>query len=165
MKTTLRHHRLSRRSDCPNSAPTRRANAWRERGAAGKTLTWVRILMFIHTRPSSLGVSYCGVPCCCDGDLCRIDDPQVPSIPVLLSLVKLFLELSLFNPALLTLQGIMASDDQEVEAWCLEGWAFISWPSSLTTHQMGNWKARAWLGKTLQRMQGTVWRLAEISVF
>jgi hypothetical protein len=41
-----------------------------------------------------------------------------------LSLVKLFLELSLFNPALLTLQGIMASDDQEVEAWYLEGWAF-----------------------------------------
>ena len=41
-----------------------------------------------------------------------------------LSLVKLFLELSLFNPALITLQGIMASDDQEVEAWYLEGWAF-----------------------------------------
>jgi hypothetical protein len=52
------------------------------------------------------------------------DDPKVPSIPVRLSLVKLFLELSLFNPALLTLQGIMASDDQEVEAWYLEGWAF-----------------------------------------
>lgn len=24
----------------------------------------------------------------------------------------------------MTLQGIMASDDQEVEAWYLEGWAF-----------------------------------------
>ena len=59
-----------------------------------------------------------------DGDLCQADDPQVPSIPVRLSLVKLFLELSLFNPALLTLQGIMGSDDQEVEAWYLEGWAF-----------------------------------------
>ena len=80
--------------------------------------------MFTHTRPSSLGVSYCGVPCCCDGDLCRIDDPQVPSIPVRLSLVKMFLELSQFNPALLTLQGIMASDDHGVEAWYLEGWAF-----------------------------------------
>lgn len=56
--------------------------------------------------------------------MCRVDDPKVPSIPVRLSLVKLFLELSLFNPALLTLQGIMASDDQEVEAWYLEGWAF-----------------------------------------
>jgi len=43
---------------------------------------------------------------------------------VRLSLVKMFLELSLFNPALLTLQGIMASDDQEVEGWYLEGWAF-----------------------------------------
>ena len=58
------------------------------------------------------------------GNLYRVDDPQVPPIPVRLSLVKLFLELSLFNPALLTLQGIMASDDQEVEAWYLEGWAF-----------------------------------------
>lgn len=58
------------------------------------------------------------------GNLYHIDDPQVPSIPVRLSLVKLFLEVSLFNPALLTLQGIMASDDQEVEAWYLEGWAF-----------------------------------------
>ena len=57
-------------------------------------------------------------------DVFHIDDPQVPSIPVRLSLVKLFLELSLFDPALLTLQGIMASDDQEVEAWYLEGWAF-----------------------------------------
>jgi len=32
--------------------------------------------------------------------------------------------LSLFNPALLTLRWIMASDDQEVEALYLEGWAF-----------------------------------------
>ena len=30
----------------------------------------------------------------------------------------------MFNPALITLQGIMASDDQEVEAWYLEGWGF-----------------------------------------
>jgi len=55
---------------------------------------------------------------------CRADGPKVPSIPVRLSLVKMFLELSLFKPALLTLQGIMGSDDQEVEAWYLEGWAF-----------------------------------------
>jgi hypothetical protein len=53
-----------------------------------------------------------------------IDDPKVPPIPARLSLVKLFLELSLFTPALLTLQGIMSSDDQQVEAWYLEGWAF-----------------------------------------
>lgn len=39
--------------------------------------------------------------------------------------MKLLLELSLFNPALLVLQGIMASDDQEVEAWYLEGWCFF----------------------------------------
>jgi len=53
-----------------------------------------------------------------------LDDPKVPPIPTRLALVKMFLELSLFTPALLTLQGIMSSDDQEVEAWYLEGWAF-----------------------------------------
>lgn len=37
----------------------------------------------------------------------------------------MFLELSLFTPALLVLQGVMASDDQEVEAWYLEGWCFF----------------------------------------
>jgi hypothetical protein len=40
-------------------------------------------------------------------------------------LVKLFLELSLYTPALLVLHGVMASDDQEVEAWYLEGWCFF----------------------------------------
>ena len=50
------------------------------------------------------------------GKLYRVDDPQVPPIPVRLSLSKLLLGLSPFNPALLALQGIMASDDQEVEA-------------------------------------------------
>ena len=60
----------------------------------------------------------------CDGNLCYADVPQIPSTSVRLSLVKLFLESPLFNPALLTLQGIMESDDQEVEAWYLEGWAF-----------------------------------------
>nr|VWO96198.1 Myo-inositol-2-dehydrogenase [Ganoderma boninense] len=54
-----------------------------------------------------------------------LDDPQLPPIPARLSIVKLFLELSLFTPALLVLQGIMASDDQEVEAWYLEGWCFF----------------------------------------
>lgn len=49
----------------------------------------------------------------------------MPSIPVRLSIVKLFLELSLYSPALLVLQGIMAADDQDVEAWYLEGWSFF----------------------------------------
>jgi len=56
-----------------------------------------------------------------------IDDPTDPRLPPFstrLSLVKLFLELSLFTPALLVLNGIMASDDQEMEAWYLEGWCF-----------------------------------------
>lgn len=48
----------------------------------------------------------------------------MPPIPARLVLVKLFIELSLYTPALLVLHGIMASDDQEVEAWYLEGWCF-----------------------------------------
>ena len=39
--------------------------------------------------------------------------------------MKLFLELALYTPALLVLQGVMAADDQEVEAWYLEGWCFF----------------------------------------
>ncbi|KAI0926119.1 hypothetical protein AcW1_008371 [Taiwanofungus camphoratus] len=54
-----------------------------------------------------------------------LDDPRLPPIPARLSLVKLFLELSLYAPALLVLQGVMASDDQDVEAWYLEGWCFF----------------------------------------
>ena len=53
-----------------------------------------------------------------------IDDPKMPLIPARLALVKLFIELSLYSPALLVLHGIMLSDDQEVEAWYLEGWCF-----------------------------------------
>ena len=40
-------------------------------------------------------------------------------------MVKLFLELSLFTPAVQVLHGIMSADDQEVEAWYLEGWCFF----------------------------------------
>jgi len=76
----------------------------------GRISTWVRIQMLSKIHTTILRR--------------RVDDSRVPSIPVRLSLVKLFLELSLFDPALLTLQGIMASDDQEVEAWYLEGRAF-----------------------------------------
>jgi len=54
-----------------------------------------------------------------------VDDPRLPPIPSRLNLTKLFLELSLFTPALMALQGIMASDDEEVEAWYLEGWCFF----------------------------------------
>ncbi|TFK27127.1 TPR-like protein [Coprinopsis marcescibilis] len=53
-----------------------------------------------------------------------IDDPRLPPIPTRLALVKLFLELALYAPALLVLHGVMASDDQDVEAWYLEGWCF-----------------------------------------
>ena len=53
------------------------------------------------------------------------DDARMPPIPTRMSLVKLFLELELYEPALLVLSGIMASDDQEVDAWYLEGWCFF----------------------------------------
>ncbi|KAF7966534.1 hypothetical protein HWV62_38058 [Athelia sp. TMB] len=52
-------------------------------------------------------------------------DPRLPPLATRLSVVRLFLELSLFSPALLVLHGIMASDDQDVEAWYLEGWCFF----------------------------------------
>ncbi|EIW57553.1 uncharacterized protein TRAVEDRAFT_169445 [Trametes versicolor FP-101664 SS1] len=54
-----------------------------------------------------------------------LDDSRLPPIPSRLALVKLFLELALYTAALLVLQGIMAADDQEVEAWYLEGWCFF----------------------------------------
>ncbi|THH01481.1 hypothetical protein EW026_g1251 [Hermanssonia centrifuga] len=53
------------------------------------------------------------------------DDIRLPPIPTRLALVKMFLELELYEPALLVLSGIMAFDDQEVEAWYLEGWCFF----------------------------------------
>ncbi|KAF5341914.1 hypothetical protein D9611_001897 [Ephemerocybe angulata] len=52
------------------------------------------------------------------------DDPKLPPIPSRLILVKLFIELALYTPALLVLHGIMSTDDQDVEAWYLEGWCF-----------------------------------------
>lgn len=58
-------------------------------------------------------------------DLTFVDDPRLPPIASRLNLTKLLLELSLFTPALMVLQGIMASDDEEVEAWYLEGWCFF----------------------------------------
>ncbi|KAF8626984.1 hypothetical protein AX15_004576 [Amanita polypyramis BW_CC] len=54
-----------------------------------------------------------------------LEDPKMPPISVRLSIVKLFLELSLYSPALLVLQDIMSADDQDVEAWYLEGWCFF----------------------------------------
>jgi len=81
--------------------------------------------------------------------------------PVGLSLIKLFLELSLFDPALLTLQGVMASDNQEVEAWYLEGWAFCLLAE--LTHESLNWKLEG-EGSTweeLRRMREIARRLAE----
>ncbi|KAJ6513229.1 hypothetical protein C8R45DRAFT_812991 [Mycena sanguinolenta] len=66
-----------------------------------------------------------------------LDDPKLPPIPTRLALVKLFLELSLFTPALLVLHGIMASDDQEVEAWYLEGWCFFMMAEQAQTPENG----------------------------
>ncbi len=55
----------------------------------------------------------------------KLDDPSVPPIATRISLAKLFLELELYAPALLVLHGVMSSDDQEVEAWYLEGWCYF----------------------------------------
>ncbi|KAG8921592.1 hypothetical protein FRC02_012493 [Tulasnella sp. 418] len=53
------------------------------------------------------------------------DDPLLPPFSVRLSLTRLLLELSLYHQALTILQDIIASDDQDVEAWYLEGWCFF----------------------------------------
>ncbi|TFK47776.1 TPR-like protein [Heliocybe sulcata] len=55
----------------------------------------------------------------------ELDDESMPSIEARLSLVKLLLELSLYTPALEVLQGLIATDDQLVDAWYLEGWCFF----------------------------------------
>jgi hypothetical protein len=53
------------------------------------------------------------------------DSPAMPPLPVRLSLTRLFLELSLFVHALAILSSVLATDDQEVEGWYLEGWCFF----------------------------------------
>jgi Tetratricopeptide repeat len=58
-------------------------------------------------------------------DYASVDDSRLPPIASRLNLTKLFIELSLFTSALVVLQGIMATDDEEVEAWYLEGWCFF----------------------------------------
>lgn len=53
------------------------------------------------------------------------DDPRMPPIQTLLSLTRRFLELSLFTQALVLIQSILASDDEEIDAWYLQGWCFF----------------------------------------
>jgi len=49
----------------------------------------------------------------------------MPPLPVRLSLTRLFLELSLYMNALEILTGVLATNDEEVEGWYLEGWCFF----------------------------------------
>jgi hypothetical protein len=73
-----------------------------------------------------------------------VDDVQLPPISSRLNLTKLFLELSLFTPALMVLQGIMASDDEEVEAWYLEGWCFFLMAEQAREHGGGKLDELTW---------------------
>ncbi|KIM33223.1 hypothetical protein M408DRAFT_326009 [Serendipita vermifera MAFF 305830] len=52
-------------------------------------------------------------------------DASLPPIPTRLSLTRLFLELSMYKEAMIVLNGVIEVDDQEVEAWYLEGWCFL----------------------------------------
>lgn len=54
----------------------------------------------------------------------HIGDPAIPPIPIRIELTKRFIEVSEYSTALQILQTIMATDDQDVEAWYLEGWCF-----------------------------------------
>src|ERR1700733_3997445 len=71
-------------------------------------------------------------------------DPRLPPLSTRLSLVKLFLELSSFTPALLVLHGIMASDDQEVEGWYLEGWCFFLMAEEAKESEAGKLDELSW---------------------
>ncbi|VDC04773.1 unnamed protein product [Peniophora sp. CBMAI 1063] len=51
------------------------------------------------------------------------EDPKLPPLQTRISLSKIFLELELFTPALEVIQGILAADDTDAEAWYLDGWA------------------------------------------
>lgn len=101
--------RLLRQSGCLKSDRMTQSNASSRRGRRGKISSQVRDLVRSgSTDPDD-----------------HADDQRLPPIPTRLSLVKMFIELELFEPALLVLTGIMATDDQEVEAWYLEGWCFF----------------------------------------
>ncbi|KIJ54713.1 hypothetical protein M422DRAFT_240793 [Sphaerobolus stellatus SS14] len=52
------------------------------------------------------------------------ESPKLPPLPARLSLSRLFLELAMYGNALTIIAGIIALDDEEVEAWYLEGWCF-----------------------------------------
>ncbi|KAH9994822.1 hypothetical protein BJV77DRAFT_1059819 [Russula vinacea] len=88
------------------------------------------------------------------------DDPQLPPIASRLNLTKLFLELSLFTPALMVLQGIMASDDEEVEAWYLEGWCFFLMAEQ-ARERGGKLDELTW--EELPKTRGIVWRLLHVN--
>jgi hypothetical protein len=76
--------------------------------------TWFVIPMFtVHTRERNLS------------HYILADDAQVPTVPARLSLTRLFLELVMYKEALGVLTDIIMTDDQEVEAWYLEGWCFM----------------------------------------
>ena len=49
----------------------------------------------------------------------------MPPLSSRLSLTRRFLELSLFPEALVLIQSILAADDEEIDAWYLQGWCFF----------------------------------------
>jgi hypothetical protein len=106
-----KRYNLSHLSACPSRDPKRRRGFSKKRGPLGKTQRLV-------------GSNAQHIPALCLTSF-SVDDPRLPPIASRLNLTKLCLELSLFTPALMVLQGIMASDDEEVEAWYLEGWCFF----------------------------------------
>ncbi|EIW83769.1 hypothetical protein CONPUDRAFT_163073, partial [Coniophora puteana RWD-64-598 SS2] len=51
-------------------------------------------------------------------------DPRVPPLPVKLSLSRLLLETGMLRNAVDVLSGCIEADDENVEGWYLQGWAF-----------------------------------------
>ncbi len=53
------------------------------------------------------------------------DEHLLPPITSRLGLARVLLELSAYPPALAILSEVLLTDDQDVEAWYLQGWCFV----------------------------------------
>lgn len=60
------------------------------------------------------------------------DVSKSPSPSVLLALTKICIELEMYSQALEILQTVFATDDEEVEAWYLQGWCFVLMSEQVT---------------------------------
>lgn len=73
----------------------------------------------------------------------ELDDPAIPIYDTRLALVKLLLELGMFEPAFMVLEGLQKENDQVVDLWYLYGWAYYCLGEEETRPQderIGHWE-------------------------